>query len=151
MNVLTPEPEGQPVFNIELFSGGGEFDMNAAFQDAMQGVATDAELTLDEKVQRMEVIVSEGTSDVYRDFVDFQQMAAQMEMFCNHDEVLGQAARESDTLFGFMSSYASDALHDHDHHDHNEEKVSKKDEEIDPRTGKKKKKKRGWLGFSFDV
>lgn len=142
---------GQPEFGMELFDKSG-FDMNAAFQDAMHGVATDAELALDEKVRRMEVIVSEGTSEVYREFIDFQQMAMHMEMMCNHDDLFGQAAQSSDTLSSFMSTYASDDHHDHDHNNSgHKEEAGKKNEEIDPKTGKKKKKKRGWLELAFDI
>ena len=50
------------------FDFGMDFDINAAFQDAMQEVATSTELALEEKVRRMEVIVTEGSSEVYQVF-----------------------------------------------------------------------------------
>lgn len=123
--VEAPRFEETPDFGMELAMG--EFDINAAFQEAMQGVAGDTELALEEKVRRMEAIVSEGTSDVYRDFVDFRAMASQMEMMCNHDHALHQSMQNSETLSGFMDSHTDDG---HDHGD------------IDSKTGKKTKKKK---------
>jgi hypothetical protein len=127
-----------PDFGMEL--GMDDFDINAAFQAAIQGIASDTELALEEKVRRMEVIVSEGTSEVYRDFVDLRQMAAQMEMMCNHDHAFDQSLQDSDTLSSFMGSHKSDD-------GHNSGDKSDDEYEISPKTGKKKKKKqyRGWL------
>lgn len=146
MNTLeqTPRFEEIPDFGMETFGMSEDFDINAAFQEAIQGVASDSELALEEKVRRMEVIVSEGTSDVYRDFVDFRQMAAQMEMMCNHDHALNQSMQGSDTLLGFMDSHKADDGHNHG------DSLNNKDNheyEIDPKTGKKTKKKKrtGWL------
>ena len=88
----------------------------------------------------MEHIVAEGSSPVYRDFIDFRMMAAQMEMMCNHNHGLEQSMQGSEMLSGFMDSNRGD---DHDGHNHD-----KDDEyEIDPKTGKKVKKKKryGWL------
>lgn len=143
MNTLEQAPD----FGMEAFGMSEDFDINAAFQEAMYGVATDTELALEEKVRRMEVIVSEGTSEVYRDFVDFRSMAAQMEMMCNHDHALNQSMQGSDTLSGFMDSHKEDDGHNHGSNLH--DKHSKKDDdeyEIDPKTGKKRKK-RSWFGM----
>lgn len=130
-------------FDFELDLEG--FDINAAFQDAVHGVATDEELELDEKVRRMEVIVSEATSETFRSFVDFRQKAAQIEMYCNNDHALNESLQNSEIVSGFMDSHKN-----HDDHDHNNLSSGKNknedDEEIDPKTGKKKKKKkRGWF------
>lgn len=138
--------DSAPDFGMELDLGLGDFDINAAFQEAMYGVATDAELALEEKVRRMEVIVSEGTSELYRDFVDFTEMAAQMEWICNEDHELHHSMQGSDMLADFMDRNKTDEVHDrggkHTRHD---------DEyEVDPKTGKKTKKKkrrRGWFGI----
>ncbi|MGC1176437.1 MAG: hypothetical protein WA843_00025 [Candidatus Saccharimonadales bacterium] len=141
------QAEQIPDFGMETFdigAMGADFDINVAFQEAMFGVATDKELVLEEKVRRMEVIIGESNSEVYRDFVDFRSMAAQMEMFCNHDHALNQATQGSETLNSFMSSHNDGDVHNHgeSHGKHNK----KDDDEIDRKTGKKKKKKRGWFG-----
>ena len=141
MNTLEQAPrfEEMPDFGMESFGMTEEFDINAAFQEAIVGVASDTELALEEKVRRMEVIVSEGTSEVYRDFVDFRQMAAQIEMMCNHDHILSQSMQSNDTLSNFMDSHNADDGHNHKNDD---------EYEVDPKTGKKtkkkKKKRHGW-------
>lgn len=120
----------------EFDFGMEDFDINAAFQEAMLDVITREETELEEKIRLMETIVTEGTSDVYRDFVDFRMMAAQMEMMCNHVHGLEESMRGSDVLNGFMQSnseHDDDHGHDHDHED---------DDDIDPKTGKKKKRRR---------
>ena len=150
MNTAEQAPlfEEMPDFGLEAFGMTEDFDINAAFQDAIQGVVSDTELTLEEKVRRMEVIVSEGTSDAYRDFIDFRQMAAQMEMMCNHDHALNQSMLGSDTISGFMDSHKNDG---HDHGDSLHGKHNHKDDdeyEVDPKTGKKtKKKRRSWFNL----
>jgi hypothetical protein len=131
-----------------MFDLATDFDINAAFQEAIHGVATDTEIALEEKVRRMEVIVSEGTSEVYRDFVDFRSMGAQVEMFCNHDHAFNQATQGSETLSSFMDGHKEDGHnHGNDTHDKHGHKKGD-DDEIDPKTGKKKKKRySGWLGW----
>lgn len=118
-----------------------DFDINAAFQEAMFGVATDQELVLEEKVRRMEVIVTESSSQAYRDFVDFRSIAAQMEMFCNHDHALSQAAQNNVVLSSFTDGYKLDNEHSHGTR---YDKKTGKNNKIDPKTGKKKKK-RSWF------
>lgn len=151
MNTLEhfPAHEDMPDFGMEIFGMNKDFDINAAFQEAIQGVASDTELALEEKVRRMEVIVTEGTSEVYRDFVDFRQIAAQMEMMCNHDHAFNQSLQSNDSLSSFMDSH-----NNNDGHDHNKSIQTKHDRkdndeyEIDPKTGKKTKKKRkSWLSL----
>ena len=150
MNTLEQAPrfEEMPDFGMELDMG--EFDINAAFQEAIQGVASDTELALEEKVRRMEVIVTEATSELYREFVDFRQMAAQMEMMCNHDHAFNQSIQGSGMLSGFMDSFKADEGHNHGDNLHGKHSHKKDDDEyeIDPKTGKKtkKKKRRGWFG-----
>lgn len=51
-----PLVEGGSEFDLPA---GDSFDVNAAFQQAIQGVASSEELALDEKVRRMETIVAE--------------------------------------------------------------------------------------------
>jgi hypothetical protein len=150
VNTLEQAPrfEEMPDFGMEAFGMSEDFDLNAAFQEAIQGVANDIELALEDKVRRMEVIVSEGTSEVYRDFVDFRQMAAQMEMMCNHDHAFSQSVHANDTLSSFMDSHK--AVDGHDHGDSLHSKHNHKDDdeyETDPKTGKKTKKKKrfGWF------
>ena len=152
MNTLeqAPRSDEKPDFGMEAFGMSEDFDINAAFQEAIQGVASDAELALEEKVRRMEVIVSEGTSEVYRDFVDFRQVAAQMEMMCNHDHAFNQSIQGNDTLSGFMDTHKADDGHNHGDSLHGKRNHKEDDDEyeVDPRTGKKtkKKKRRGWFG-----
>ncbi len=132
----TPRFEDVPDFGMECAMG--EFDINAAFQEAVTGVVGDVELALEEKVRRMESIVSEGTSEVYRNFVDFRAMAAQMKMLCSHDHALSQSIQGSEMLSSFLDSYKAD-----DGHNHTDDDKSIDDEyEIDPKTGKKTKKKK---------
>lgn len=121
----------------------GEFDINAAVNGAMSDVASQTELALDEKIRRMEVIVSEGTSDVYRDFVDFRQMAQQMIMMCNHNHALGQSIQGSELLSGFMGAYDTESSHSHVDSLQVEHAANGHDQyEIDPETGKRTKKKK---------
>lgn len=145
-----PSLEDASVFGIDLSMG--DFDINAAFQEAIAGVASDSELALDEKVRRMEVIVTEGMSAVYRDFVDFKQMAAQMEMVCNHSHGLSQMMQGNEILSGITNKF-SEGEHDHEHndvaHEQHEHDPEDDDDEIGPKTGKKtkKKKQRSWFGI----
>jgi hypothetical protein len=140
--------EQVPDFGMEFFDVEVDFDIHAAFQDAMDGVVTDTELALEEKVRRMEVIVTESNSEVYRDFVDFRSIASQMEMFCSHDHLLREATQSNETLSGFMDSHKADDGHNHSdqNHDKSNQKVDDDADDIDPRTGKKKKKRSyGWF------
>lgn len=137
-------PEQTPQFDFDM----GDFDINAAFQEAITGVASDTELALEEKVRRMEVIVSEGTSEIYREFVDLRSMAAQMEMMCNHNHALDQSVQGSEILSGFLDSHKPGDKHDHSNTPSSKNNHEDKDDdeyEIDPKTGKKIKKKRSWL------
>jgi len=151
VNTLEQAPrfEEIPDFGMEAFGMSEDFDINAAFQEAIKGVANDIELALDEKVRRMEVILSEGKSEVYREFVDFRQMAAQMEMMCNHDHSLNQSMQGNNTLSSFMDTHKADGGHDHGNSFSRERNNKDNDEyQVDPKTGKKtkKKKRRGWFG-----
>lgn len=150
MNTLerVPQFEAMPDFGMETLDSSQYFDINAAFQEVIAGVASDTELALEEKVRRMEVIVSEGTGEVYRDFVDFRQMAAQMEVMCNHDHALNQSVQANETLSGFLDNYKLDDGHNHTgsasgKHAHKDDEYEK-----DQKTGKKtkKKKRRSWFG-----
>ncbi len=114
----------------------GDFDINQAFQSAMSDVATNKDTDLDEKIRRMEVIISEGTSELYSDFVDFRAMANQMQMMCNHDHNLQSMMNSSESLSGFMGEHS-----DHDGHNHGNDEY-----ETDPKTGKKTKKKKKKFG-----
>jgi hypothetical protein len=153
VNTLEQAPrfEEMPDFGMGSFDISEGFDINAAFQEAIQGVASDTELALEEKVRRMEVIVSEGASEVYRGFVDFRQMAAEMEMLCSHDHALNQSIQDSDTLSGFIDSYKADDGHNHGNSLHDKHSHKKDDDKygIDPKTGKKikKKKRSGWFSM----
>lgn len=126
-----------------------DFDINAAFQEAIEGAATDEELKLEEKVAHMEQIINEGSGELYRDFIDFRMMAAQIEAFCNHDHALSQSLQNSEVLSGFMSSHSRGEGHGHSQHPHDRHK-SEDNSETDSKTGKKKKKKRkSWFGFYY--
>lgn len=141
--------EDMPDFGMEIFGMNEEFDINAAFQEAIQGVASDTELALEEKVRRMEVIVSESNSEVYREFLDFRQIAAQMEMMCSHDHALSQSMQNNGTLSGFMDSHKKDDGHDHSDNLHEPHDKDSDEYEIDPKTGKKTKKKKKYSWFSL--
>jgi len=141
-----PLSEEMPDFGMEAFGMSENFDINAAFQEAIIGVASDNELALEEKVRRMEVIVSEGTSEVYRDFVDFRSMAAQMAMMCNHNHALNQSMQSSDTISSFIDSYMENDGHNHENSLPNQHgREDDDDEETDDKKKKKKKLKKGWL------
>lgn len=133
----------------ELDFGMEDFDINEMFQEALSGVVTDEELALDEKVRRMEVIVNEGTSEVYRDFVDFRQMASQMEMMCAHDHMFDQSIRGSDVLGNLLDAFAEDDGHGHGNghsHGHGEGDDTASTKKRKKKT-KKKKKELGALGL----
>ena len=152
MNTLeqTPRFEEMPDFGMEAFGISDDFDINAAFQEAIAGVASDTELAMEEKVRRMEVIVSEGASEVYRDFVDFREMVAQMEMMCSHDHAYNLSSQASETLSDFMDSHKADDGHSHgDNLDNKHNLKEDDDSEIDPKTGKKTKKKKRGSWFSI--
>lgn len=142
-----PRIEEMPELAMQF--GMPDFDIDAAFQSAMAGVVTDKELALDEKVRRMENIISEGTSPVYQGFVDFRAMAAQMEMMCNHDHGLRQFMQGSETLSGFMDSHRADDGHGHAGEPAGKHGHESDDDKIDPKTGKKTKKKRSYSWLSL--
>ncbi len=146
-----PRFEEMSDFGMEAFGMSDNFDINAAFQEAIQGVASDTELALEEKVRRMEVIVSEGTSEMYRSFVDFRQMAAIMRHICTAEEMLGQSIQGNETLSGFMDSHKADDGHNHGDSSHGKHNHKEDDDEYetDPKTGKKTKKNKrsGWLSI----
>ena len=146
MNVL--EFEKQPKIPVEenaMFGMELEFDLNAAFQGAISGVASDAELALDEKVRRMEVIINEGNSDTYRDFVDFRQIASQMQMICSHDHALGQMMNANDSLSSILGKHDDNDGHNHTSHSHDEDDDD--DDDSDKKKKSKSSKRRGWLSF----
>ena len=152
MNILEQASrfEEMPDFGMEAFGVSEDFDINAAFQEAIQGIASDSELALEEKVRSMGTIISEGTNEVYRDFVDFRAMAARLEMMCNHDHALNLSIQGNETLSGFRDSHKDDSGHSHSESSHSNKDHKDDDEyEVDPITGKKtkKKKRRGRFGF----
>jgi len=120
------------LFSSELMDG---IDMNQAFHEAAYGVMTDEELALDEKVSRMEAIVQEASSEFYREFVDLRSMAAQIEMFCNHDHSMQEIFSQSESIGVFMDRHT-----DHGH-DHTHEGPGRKAEEEKNKKAKKKNKK----------
>lgn len=149
MKTVEKEPQFQEMPEFGMGLNLLEFDINSAFQEAIHGVANDDELALDEKVKRMEVIVAEGSSEVYREFIDFRQMAAEMEMMCNHDHFLNESVQNSDTLNSFLDTYNNDRP---DHGNDSHRKDDDDEYEIDPKTGKKvkkKKRRKGWFNLSL--
>ena len=131
---MSVEQQAAPSFEDLDF---GNVDINAAFQEAMFGVASDEELELNEKVRRMEVIVSESNSELYRDFVDFRSLAAQIEFFCNHDHELNEASQSNENLKSFL-----DKNREHDDETSHDESLLAKSE-------KDKKEKKNQRFFSF--
>ena len=147
MNTL--ELEKRPEASVEenaIFGMEFDFDLNAAFQGAISGVASDADLALDEKVRRMEVIINEGNSDTYRDFVDFRQIASQMQMICSHDHALGQMMNANDSLSSILGKHDDNDGHNHSSHTHHEEEDDD-DDDSDKKKKSKSSKRRGWLSF----
>ena len=132
--------------NLDSLFEEMDFDVNEAFQIAASNVLSDGELELNEKIGRMETIITEADSDFYREMVDFQALAAQMQMFCNHDHSLAQSMMNNETIFGFMENahnhndHGAHTAHDHDHKD---------DSEKDDKEKKKKnnKKRLGWFAY----
>lgn len=126
------------------------FDINAAFQEAAADVLSDEALELEERVSRVQTILSEAQSDTYEAFVDFRMLATQVEMFCNHDHAFRESFSQNSPKETF--SHQLDAHRDH-HHDHaleskgikkqNDKKESKKKED------RKKKKRKSWFGFYY--
>ena len=146
MNVL--EFEKEPKVLVEenaMFGMELDFDLNAAFQGAISGVASDAELALDEKVRRMEVIINEGNSDTYRDFVDFRQIASQMQMICSHDHALGQMMNSNDSLSSILGKHDDNDGHNHSSHSHDEDDDD--DDDSDKKKKSKSSKRRGWFSY----
>ena len=146
MNVL--EFEKQPKVPVEenaMFGMELDFDLNAAFQGAISGVASDADLALDEKIRRMESIINEGTSETYRDFVDFRQIASQMQMICSHDHALGQMMKSNDSLSSILGKHDDNDGHNHSSHSHDED--DDEDDDSDKKKKSKSLKKRGWFSY----
>lgn len=146
----TPEqaPTGELPADFLEMTG---FDVDAAFQEATQEVLSNAELAIDEKVRRMEVILSQSASEAYREFVDFRSLAAQMQMACAHDHSFGQAAEGSETLGGFLQATSNaDELQGHGHLPTNEKAEESADRKTKPARKKKKKTvKSGWFKILF--
>jgi hypothetical protein len=99
----------EDLFSPELMDG---LDINRAFHEAAEGVMTNEEMALDDKVARMEHIIQEASSDFYQEFVDLRSMAAQIEMFCNHDHSIQDALQGSEQIGAFMDRHAG---HTHEH------------------------------------
>ncbi len=133
----------QETVNLDSLFAEMDFDVNEAFQAAASDVMSSEELELDEKIIKMESIITEADSDFYREMVDFQALAAQMQMFCNHDHSLAESMMNNETIFGFMEKANSHEHGPHDGHNHDHEDDDEKD-------GKKKKKKKklGWFAIS---
>ena len=147
MNVL--EFEKQPKIPVEenaMFGMELDFDLNAAFQGAISGIASDADLALDEKVRRMESIINEGNSETYRDFIDFRQIASQMQMICSHDHALGQMINSNDSLSSVIGKHDDNDGHNHSSHTHHEEEDDD-DDDSDKKKKSKSLKKRGWFSY----
>lgn len=113
------------------------FDLDEAFQGAMSDVANDFEASLDDKIRRMENIVTEGSSEIYRDFVDFRVLASQIQMMCGHNHEMNASIQTNEVLSGFMAEHVSP-------HDHNPAEVKMKDDKK-----KRKRKHSGWSAFAF--
>ena len=146
MNVL--EFEKQPKVPVEenaMFGMELDFDLNAAFQGAISGIASDEELALDEKIRRMESIINEGNSETYRDFVDFRQIASQMQMICSHDHALGQMMNANDSLSSILGKHDDNDGHNHTSHSHDEDDDD--DDDSDKKKKSKSLKKRGWFSY----
>ena len=146
MNTL--ELEKRPEASVEenaIFGMEFEFDLNAAFQGAISGVASDADLALDEKIRRMESIINEGNSETYRDFVDFRQIASQMQMICSHDHALGQMMKSNDSLSSILGKHDDNDGHNHSSHSHDED--DDEDDDSDKKKKSKSLKKRGWFSY----
>lgn len=133
MNVLKDE--------VLLDFGMENFDIDAAFQGAIVDLATDAELLLDEKVLRIERVIEDANSDFYQGFVDLRNMAAQIEIFCNHDHTLQNALESSESVSSFLNDHIQTSG---EHEPKTGEKRTKKLEKAKKKKNKKVKRMSGW-------
>ena len=77
-----------------------------------------------------------------------QAMASRMHQLCGEDHMLGQAFQSNETFSDFMSGHGKDDGHNHNDNSHSKHKDD--DEyEVDPKTGKKTKKKKRYSWFSL--
>lgn len=136
-------------FALEL-----DFDINAAFQDATEGILTDEVLSLEEKIDKVASLITNASSETYQSFVDFRNIAAQIEMFCNHDHQFNESVAQDTTVSSFLSSF-KDHGHDHGNETADHSAHGKKEREKTKESKKKKKKKeaqkkrKSWFGFYY--
>lgn len=122
---------------INMFDLEGVFDIAAAYAGAISDVATNEELKLNEKIQRIEAIALDASSQFHQDFMTFRSVAgviaAEVAMQCTHNHSLQQEVQDNDLLSDFMGEHKPKDGHNH-------AKDEDDDDEIDPKTGKKKKR-----------
>lgn len=120
--------------------GMENFDVDAAFQGAIADVVTDTELLLNEKVLRIERVIEDANSDFYQGFVDLRNMAARIEMFCNHDHTLQSALESSESVSNFLNEHTPA----HEEESMTNGKRTKKLEKAKKKKNKKVKRLSGW-------
>ncbi len=126
------------------------FDINAAFQEAAASVLSDEAIALEERVSRVQTILSEAKSEVYEAFVDFRMLAAQVEMFCNHDHAFRESFSQNSIEDASFYRFDSHKDHRHDHVVESRKTQKRKEkEESKKKKDSKKKKCKSWFGFYY--
>lgn len=142
-----PYSESNPATS-KLDFGMCGFDIASAFKGAVDDIAKNKQLELDEQVRRIENMLMEGSSDQYRDFVDFRTLASQIRMACNHNHALMQMMQGSERISDFMGNHGVDVGHGHNDGHFSKLGQGNSGEFVDPITRKKAKRKQrhgGWL------
>lgn len=144
--------ELEPSFDSFAFT----FDIDAAFQEATTGILNDEVMHLEEKIQRVESLLMDASSEAYQSFVDFRSLASQIEMFCSHDHLFNEIASQNPTISGFIDSSRDHHDHTHNHSSSKNEHDSKSKSKISKKKKKPKKqaknnvkRQRSWFGFYY--
>lgn len=131
----------------------------AAYEEQLSDISIEEQASI-ALAEIMKIEKEDGTQKTYEEIKDQTQtffandwvrndealmnrMAMEFAQACmghNHGAELAQDGQLGSVFETGMNSLNSDK-HDHTHNGHN-----RKEDEIDPKTGKKKKKKRGWFG-----
>lgn len=105
--------QAAPTASLESIFGNMEgFDVQAAFTEAIDGVASDEALALEEKVARVSNIIQQADSEEFKEFVDMCELAAQIEFICDHDHSLGDLFAEDETVGSLLETFREDTAGD---------------------------------------
>lgn len=122
-----------------------EWDYQSAFEGAVEDIAVAAATkTEDGDVlsRRLENLFSNAQSS--SEFVQMQQLAARLgDICCNNpamNDMVNNSSYLQESVFGHSDNDGHNHGDSHDKHSHKDD-----DDEIDPKTGKKKKKTYSWF------